>query len=104
MTSPTALDKGAPQDALLTPAGQSSQPVAGAGQLANKEVFLQLLVAQIRNQNPLNPSDGTEFVAQLAQFSQLEATIEIQKGVEQIRNAVAGSDREQKAAPGAPGN
>lgn len=39
---------------------------------AQKEMFLQLLVAQIKNQNPLNPSDGTQFVAQLSQMTGVE--------------------------------
>lgn len=34
--------------------------------------FLTLLVTQLKNQDPLNPTNNTEFVAQLAQFSQLE--------------------------------
>jgi len=38
----------------------------------NKEVFLELLVAQMRHQDPLNPLEGTEFASQLAQFSQVE--------------------------------
>lgn len=37
-----------------------------------KDEFLQLLVAQIKNQDPLNPMDGTEYVAQLAQLSTVE--------------------------------
>lgn len=37
-----------------------------------KEAFLQLLVCQMQNQDPLNPQDDTEFVSQLATFSQLE--------------------------------
>lgn len=37
-----------------------------------KDAFLQLLVTQMRNQDPLNPDTNTEFVAQLAQFSSLE--------------------------------
>ncbi|HEY1335957.1 MAG TPA: flagellar hook capping FlgD N-terminal domain-containing protein, partial [Bryobacteraceae bacterium] len=41
----------------------------------DKNMFLQLLVAQLRNQDPLNPSDGTQFIAQLAQFQQLEQSI-----------------------------
>lgn len=34
--------------------------------------FMELLVAQLKNQDPLNPSEGTEFVAQLAQFSTVQ--------------------------------
>lgn len=37
-----------------------------------KDAFLQLLVCQMQNQDPLNPSSDTEYVSQLAQFSQLE--------------------------------
>lgn len=37
-----------------------------------KEEFLQLLVTQLQNQDPLNPQSDQEFVAQLAQFSALE--------------------------------
>ena len=37
-----------------------------------KDDFLTLLITQLRNQDPLNPSDSTEFTAQLAQFSSLE--------------------------------
>jgi flagellar basal-body rod modification protein FlgD len=38
-------------------------------------MFLQLLVSQIQNQDPLNPTDSTTFVSQLAQFSELEQVI-----------------------------
>lgn len=43
-----------------------------AGKIMGKEEFLKMLIAQLKNQNPLNPLDGTEFTAQLAQFSSLE--------------------------------
>ncbi|PTU77637.1 flagellar biosynthesis protein FlgD [Pseudomonas indoloxydans] len=38
-----------------------------------RDAFLQLLVTQMKNQNPLDPQDNTEFVSQLAQFSSLES-------------------------------
>jgi flagellar basal-body rod modification protein FlgD len=39
---------------------------------ADKDMFLQLLVAQMRNQDPANPQDSSEFLAQTAQFTALE--------------------------------
>ena len=39
---------------------------------ATREEFLKLFVAQLKNQNPLDPLEGHEFIAQLAQFSSLE--------------------------------
>lgn len=38
----------------------------------DKDAFLKLLTTQLQNQDPLNPTDSTEFTAQLAQFSSLE--------------------------------
>jgi flagellar basal-body rod modification protein FlgD len=38
----------------------------------DKDAFMKMLVAQLRNQDPLNPMDGTEFAVQLAQFTSLE--------------------------------
>lgn len=52
---------------LLSPEGQVS------GEQLNNQ-FMTLLVAQIQNQDPLNPADGTEFVSQMAQLSQVQST------------------------------
>ncbi len=38
----------------------------------DKNAFMQLLVTQLKNQDPMAPSDNQEFIAQLAQFSSLE--------------------------------
>ena len=42
-----------------------------------KEDFLRLFVAQLKAQNPLNPQEGHEFIAQLAQFTSLEQLMNI---------------------------
>jgi flagellar basal-body rod modification protein FlgD len=58
---------------------------SGLTKVANQQTFLQLLVAQIKNQNPLNPTDATQFVSQLAQFSELEQMIGVRTEVEGLR-------------------
>jgi flagellar basal-body rod modification protein FlgD len=60
-------------------------PGNGADPLANENVFLNLLVAQMRNQDPLNPTDGSQFVAQLAQFTQLDQSIAMRQSLDGIK-------------------
>jgi flagellar basal-body rod modification protein FlgD len=68
-----------------TSTGSNTTGTAGiAGSAPNSQMFLQLLVAQIKNQDPTNPADGTQFVAQLAQFSQLEQTIAMRQDLDQM--------------------
>lgn len=49
-----------------------------------KDSFMELLVAQMSNQNPLEPMENTEFIAQLAQFSSLEQMQNIASGIEML--------------------
>jgi flagellar basal-body rod modification protein FlgD len=50
--------------------GASSTTSTGASM--DKDTFLQLLVAQLRYQDPMNPTDSTQFLSQSAQFTALE--------------------------------
>ncbi len=54
--------------------------------------FLTMLVAQLSNQDPLNPQDGTEFTAQLAQFSSLEQLVAMRSSIDALVERMA-SDR-----------
>ena len=71
----------------LAPA-QSSLITPAADPLANKEVFLSLLVAQIKNQDPMNPTDSVQFLTQLSQFTQTEQTLGMRDDLKQIKAAI----------------
>jgi flagellar basal-body rod modification protein FlgD len=68
-------------DVTQPSAASSSNPTVptNVDGLANENTFLQLLVAQIKNQDPTNPTDSVQFLGQLAQFSQLEQLIGIRQ-------------------------
>ncbi|HZY60787.1 MAG TPA: flagellar hook capping FlgD N-terminal domain-containing protein [Candidatus Binataceae bacterium] len=55
------------------------------GSQVTKTMFLQLLVAQIKNQDPLNPTDGVQFLTQLAQFQQLEQSMNMGQDISAVR-------------------
>jgi len=50
-----------------------------------QDEFLKLLVTQMRNQDPLKPVSDTEFIAQMAQFSNLEQTKQMSGDIAQLR-------------------
>lgn len=66
-----------------SPAGIGSPKVA-PDSIASQSVFLQLLIAQLKHQDPENPADGTQFVTQLAQFTTLEQTTQSRVALDQI--------------------
>lgn len=58
-------------------AGKAGKDAAKKTDETGQEEFLQLLVHQLENQDPLNPMENQEFAVQLAQFSQLEQLIDM---------------------------
>lgn len=55
--------------------GANSSTVTSSSATTDQTMFLQLLVSELQNQDPMNPVQGTDFVTQLAQFQQLEQSI-----------------------------
>lgn len=49
-----------------------------------KDDFMKILIAQLQNQDPTNPMQDTEFIAQMAQFSSLEQTMNLTKAFEEF--------------------
>ena len=83
--------------------GSSTNGAATAGTkaLGDEKIFLQLLVAQIKNQDPTKPVDSTQFMTQLAQFSNLEQLISLNTTVGKIGTVLGvPSDTSADAAAG----
>jgi len=68
-----------------------------SGTALGKDDFLKLLVTQMKNQDPLNPMDGTEYTAQLAQFSSLEALQNIDAEIQQLKTTQAAANNSRAA-------
>lgn len=77
---------------MITPLNDTSTSTSsGLGNLTsgsgdNQQIFLQLLVTQIQNQDPLNPQDPTEFVSQLNEFTATEQLLGIRQSIDEVRD------------------
>ncbi len=72
-------------------------PVAGGVSALGRDAFLKLLVTQLGHQNPLEPQNDGEFIAQLATFSSLEQLTQIQNTLTRIAAAFGATDVDNKA-------
>ncbi len=76
-----------------------AEPGAAKTEESTKEMFLKLLIAQLKNQDPLNPADSVQFLTQLSQFSQLEQVIAIRENLDTLTGRLpAQADSESGAA------
>jgi len=71
---------------------QASKTTTSANDSLDKDAFLQLLVTQMQYQDPLDPQDNSEYVAQLAQFSSLEQMTNVYKSVDEVSKLVSNID------------
>jgi flagellar basal-body rod modification protein FlgD len=113
VTNPPAANSGVTADvnSILNPAKPASRQVTGdvgadgslnstvasagdqsvfnaAAKSLGKQDFLTLLVTQLRYQDPMQPEDNTQFVAQLAQFSSLEGTQNINTSIQDLSTKI----------------
>ena len=77
MSSVTGSTAGLPIDNLISTTQTAAQQASSLGSQLGQDAFLKLLTTQLQNQDPLNPMDDTQSVAQLAQFSSVQATTEL---------------------------
>ncbi|CBL44727.1 Flagellar basal-body rod modification protein FlgD [gamma proteobacterium HdN1] len=95
MATTEALSGNSYLDSLRLDNKASPQKSAAA---TDKDMFMQLMLAQLKHQNPLDPQDGTEFVAQLAQFSSLEGITNLNDSVKDITSMYRSSQTLQATA------
>lgn len=73
----------------ITASRDSAPPGTGslaqaAGGAMGKDQFIKLLVTEMKNQDPLNPMDGKELAAQLAQFSSVEQLMDVNTKLDKL--------------------
>ena len=71
------------------PAGANSSTTTTSKTAVDYQSFLKLLIAEMKNQDPTKPMDSTQYVAQLATFSQVEQSVQTNTKLDQIMQSSA---------------
>jgi flagellar basal-body rod modification protein FlgD len=71
-----------------------------ANKSLGQDAFMTLLLTQLTHQDPSKPQDDTEFIAQLATFSQLEKLTEIAASIKSLEQAVTGGSSAKTTTTG----
>jgi flagellar basal-body rod modification protein FlgD len=82
------IDQTAGSKGTSSTENQTKQPVVERKNQLGQDAFLNLLVTQLRHQDPLQPQADTEFIAQLAQFSSLEKLTQMTTTLDAIKTAL----------------
>ncbi|MFZ5846947.1 MAG: flagellar hook capping FlgD N-terminal domain-containing protein [Actinomycetota bacterium] len=72
-----------PITAAMGATAQTATAGATSSTEVDKDMFLKLMVTQLKNQDPMNPQDSSEFLAQTAQFTSLEKLEQVASQTEQ---------------------
>ncbi|BAV47655.1 flagellar basal body rod modification protein [Mesorhizobium loti] len=71
------------------PVGANSTTTSTSKTAVDYQSFLKLLIAEMKNQDPTKPMDSTQYVAQLATFSQVEQSVQTNTKLDQIMQSSA---------------
>lgn len=104
MTTPVSNEQTSAADNAAWPTHDRTAAAAPKDDALGKNAFLSLLVTQLQHQDPLQPQDNSEFLAQLAQFTSLESLQTIKDDIAALRALLeAGAASQTSTAPATTG-
>jgi flagellar basal-body rod modification protein FlgD len=84
-----------PTSGVTAPSSSAATGTAAAGPASlDYDAFLQLLIAQMKNQDPTKPADPSQFISQLASFSSVEQAVKTNNKLDSIMTSLALSQSE----------
>jgi flagellar basal-body rod modification protein FlgD len=86
-----------PLDSLNVSSNKTNNP-AGSSDKLGQDQFLELMIAQLKNQNPLKPLENGEFLGQMAQFATVSGIEGLQSSIDQLSGALQSSQALQASA------